>query len=674
MIASLASVLRPAARSILWLDRGHRLHPLSERVREKDTAFDRIVLGCIDAFRRATTEPLLVARAPICRAVAKLADELRALDDDALRESAAQLSREAVAEGLSARLRARSFALVREATRRERGIAHHPVQLLAADAMLDGRIVEMATGEGKTITTMLAAAGAALAGIPVHVMTVNDYLAHRDAEELAPIYARLGLSVGFTRHDLSMAERRAAYACDIVYATSQTIVFDYLRDRLALGGRRSPARLRLATTSGLVEQPVQRGLHFALVDEIDSVLIDEAQTPLIISGGTPGEVDASNEEAALRLARGLEQGRHFLLEPQLRRVTLTPAGEARLAEQVRDFSGYWRAKRAREELAVQALSALHLYRRDHDYIVLDGKVQIVDASTGRVLPDRQWQQGLHQLIEIKEGCEVSGRRVVTAQITYQEFFRRYLRLAGATGTGAEVAREIRSVYGVPMLRVPTHRPPRRIHRGVHLAPSQAEKWRAVARSVAELSAHGRPVLVGTKSVAASERLSAELDAAGIAHRVLNARQDAEEAAIVAEAGGRGRVTVATNMAGRGTDIKLERAVEALGGLHVILTEFHESSRVDRQLYGRAARQGDRGSCEAIVSLDDDLLREQVSGLARFAGRFDLWRVKGSSSFVATMLRLLAQANCGRRAARSRRATLLAAAKLDHALAFGKRAE
>ena len=512
-----------------------------------------------------------------------------------------------------------AFALARESARRHTGMRHFRVQLLGGAAMMVGALAEMQTGEGKSLTALLPAVAAALSGRPVHIVTVNDYLARRDAELFRPVCNALGLTVGLVEHGQPPQDRQQAYACDVTYCTNKELVFDYLRDRLALGARRGRARLlvdelfktRLALQS---QRLLLRGLHFAIVDEADSVLIDEARTPLILSG-MPGEAenDAGLYATALDFARRLVPGEDFQVLANRKAIRLTAQGERRMAELTVGLQGLWAIRRAREELVQQALSALHFFRRDVQYIVADGKVQIVDEYTGRVMPDRSWERGLHQLIEAKENCAITERRHTLARITYQRFFRRYLHLCGMTGTAVETAGELRAVYGLRVVRIPTNRPLRRTNSGTQVFRTAALKWNAVVGSVNAATRQGRPVLIGTRSVGASEHVGELLLKAGLQPVILNARQDRQEAEIVAGAGQPGRVTVATNMAGRGTDIQLHPAVRNAGGLHVILTEYHESRRIDRQLYGRAGRQGDPGSYESIVALDDELFQ-------RFAGK------------------------------------------------------
>ena len=536
------------------------------------------------------------------------------LGERRLRESAADLREPLRRQGFADEPVARAFALVREAASRALGERHYDVQLLGGRVLLAGLVAEMETGEGKTLTATLPGCTAALAGIPVHIVTVNDYLAARDADWMGPIYRALGLTVGVIVHGMQPEERRAAYGCDVTYCTNKELTFDYLRDRLVLGRQADRIQLqieRLAGEGARARRLLLRGLHYAIVDEADSVLVDEARTPLIISGRGEGTAEATGErrvyERALSLAAALAPGRDFVVEARERSVRLTEGGQARLRDLAQPLGGVWGGRLRREELARQALVARHLFERDRHYLVSDGRVQIIDEFTGRLMADRSWEQGLHQLIEVKEDCPVTRRHDALARISYQRFFRRYLRLAGMTGTAREVAGELWRVYRLAVVTVPTNRPldrrawPDRVHR------TAAGRWQAVVERVGAIHRSGRPVLLGTRSVAASEHVSRLLTEAGLPHRVLNARQDRQEAEIIAQAGREGRVTVATNMAGRGTDIRLAPGVAAHGGLHVIATERHEARRIDRQLFGRCGRQGDPGSHEAIVSLEDELL-------------------------------------------------------------------
>jgi preprotein translocase subunit SecA len=565
-------------------------------------------------------------RRRIARVLAAL-DALAGADAAALRREVAALRQRVRTDGLRPDLLERAVALVAASARDVTGMRPRPVQVSGALLLLDGAMLEMATGEGKTFTAALAAGAAAIAGMRPHVITVNDYLAARDCEGAAAIFAPLGLSTGLVVSDTEPGRRPGAYACDVVFVTNTQVAFDYLKDIVALGPARSPARRLLRAGIGTPDSvPVPRtilsGLHFAIVDAADGVLADEASTPLIISASQETPPDAAPYIAALRLARGLRRETDWFIEADERRIRLTPAGRAALARRAPALGGAWRVAAAREDRVRQALQALHLYERDRHYILGpdpetgETAVIIVDESTGRPMPDRSWEGGLHQCIEVKEGLAPTALRQTIARVTYQRFFRQYLRMSGMTGTGMEIAGEMRSFFDLTTYTVPPHRPLRRRFLGVRMLPDAPAKIAAVVARTQEMVARGRPVLVGTRTVAASEAVSAALHAAGVAHVVLNARQDADEAELVAAAGAAGAVTVATNMAGRGTDIALSEAAREAGGLHVILTEHHESRRVDRQLHGRAGRQGDPGSCEDIVARDDALYARFVPGLAR----------------------------------------------------------
>jgi preprotein translocase subunit SecA len=525
-------------------------------------------------------------------------------------------------ESFTDELVARAFALVRATAQATIGMRHYDVQLAGGWVLLSGRVAEMETGEGKTLTATLPAATAALAGIPVHVVTVNDYLAQRDAEEMSVLYEALGLTVGCVTHHVSPHERRPQYDCDITYCTNKDVTFDYLRDRLRLKGRPRPLRHALGKVTGQGGDSGLnlRGLHFAIVDEVDSVLVDEARTPLILSAETDSGALERIYREALEIVAQLKEGPDFVIEHQRTHIRVTEDGKKRLGELAAGKRGLWTGPNRREELARQALSATHLFHRDQQYLVVEGKVQIVDEFTGRVMPDRSWERGLHQMIEVKEGCELTGQRETLARISYQRFFRRYIRLAGMTGTAKEISGELWAVYRLKVMRVPTRKPVQRKIEPLQIFETQAQKWEAVVASIRREHEKGRPVLVGTRSVQASETLAAMLADAGLDHRLLNARQDKEEADIVAQAGKPGWITVATNMAGRGTDIKLAPESLAAGGLHVIVTELSESGRVDRQLFGRCARQGDPGSCEIFASYEDDIITRYASLAPGIAGK------------------------------------------------------
>jgi preprotein translocase subunit SecA len=622
-------------------------------------------------------------------AVKAQAAAVAALSDDDLRKEARALRAALRDTDFAAAPVARCFALVQEAAWRTSQRRHHDNQLMAGWWLLKGTLVEMATGEGKTFAATLPAITAALAGLPVHVITVNDYLAARDAEAMGPLYAFFGLRARAVVHGMAPAERRAAYACEVAYASNKELAFDYLRDRSALGDRASVPHRAVARLHAVTQAPgparaeaaaaspdiVLRGLCFALVDEADSVFIDEARTPLILSRTLPAQAEGASCAQALAIAGGLLPHTHYELDRALRRVRLKDAGcdQAAVLDAAQAESPFTSARR-REEAVQQALSALHLYTRDQHYVVVDGKVQIVDESTGRAMPDRAWERGLHQMIEAKEGLALTGARETLARLTFQRLFRRYLRLAGMSGTGVEVAGEIGRTYRLPVVGVPLHRPSQRRLLPTRCCANAQAKWRAVAERIAEVAmAEGRPVLVGTRTVQASEALSAVLAQAGIAHTVLNARQDAAEAQVVAAAGERGRVTVATNMAGRGTDIVLAPGVAERGGLHVILTEYHESRRIDRQLIGRCARQGDPGSAQAIVALDDELFAVQVPRGVALLGARALGQGLLARAAVA-VLRTLAQRRAERRNRLLREASLSQDRRIARTLAFSGRGE
>jgi len=565
-------------------------------------------------------------------------------------------------------LAAECFALVREAAARTVGQRHFDVQLVGGWAMLNGMLAEMETGEGKTISATLTAATAALAGRAVHVVTVNDYLAERDAESMGPIYRALGLTVGCVKQGMEPELRRAAYHADVTYCSNKEIAFDYLRDRMVLGGRPRAIAMKMGALAGagVGQRLLLRGLQFAIVDEADSVLVDEARTPLILSTEAKQGQEQTLHEQALGLARQLGEGDYAVRETG---VEVSDAGLGRLEELCEPLSGIWRGPRRREQLVRQALSALHVFKRDKHYLVRDGKVVIIDENTGRLMPDRSWEQGLHQLIELKEGCEVTGRRDTLARISYQRFFRRYVHLAGMTGTAREVAPELWAVYRLRVATVPTNKPARRTREAGRIYGRTERKWRAVVERIRELRAAGRPVLVGTRSVAASEVLARHLEEAGVPFRLLNARQDREEAEIVARAGEPACVTVATNMAGRGTDIKLAAGIAEAGGLHVITTELNDSARIDRQLFGRCGRQGDPGSCEAILAIEEDLVASFLPLAAeRLRGLDELPLALGQAVFAA------AQWRAERAHSRARRDLLDLDDYLGDVLAFSGRGE
>ncbi len=570
---------------------------------------------------------LFAGRAPrdatFLRAVEALQPAMLQLSPEQCAAEAQRLRQQLARRGMAQDLVAAAFALFCEVSRRQTGQRPYPTQMIAARAMLGRRLAEMATGEGKTLAAALAAATAALARVPVHVITANEYLARRDADALRPLFGALGLQVGVVTHALDREARRRAYRCDVTYCTAKELVFDYLRDRLLrpdVEGELRSRAYRLATQDA-GGGTLLRGLCMAIVDEADSVLIDEASVPFVLSRAGESRGNREHYARALELARGLAPGEDFTVEPESKAVELTARARARAEFQPAHADPLWRVRCYREEAVCLALAALHLFHRDRHYLVRDGTVQIIDDTSGRVAAGRAWSRGLHQLIELKEGCRPSAEQVPAAQITYPRFFARYLHLCGMSGTLLEGRAELRSVYGVPVVRIPLRKPSRRVVLPTRAFGTHAARWRYVVRRASELHARGGAVLVGTDSVADSQSLSQSLGAAGIAHVVLNARQDRHEAHVVATAGQPGRVTVATSMAGRGTDIELSDDVARGGGLHVMLCQANASRRVDHQFTGRCARRGEPGSCETLLSLESaPVLAVRPAWITRWAAR------------------------------------------------------
>jgi preprotein translocase subunit SecA len=533
---------------------------------------------------------------------------LQELDAAAFKSAVEQVRQRLRQQGLSPEATGEALALAGCALARTLGNTPYPTQYFAAWLMLEGHFAEMATGEGKTMTAALAAGVAALAGTAVHVMSANDYLVQRDRDTLQHFYALLGLASSCVLPGMPRALREQAWQADVVYVTAKELVFDYLQDHLLLRGARDPRlqRAHAIATPGRAAAPVLPGLCMALIDEADSILLDEACVPLILSApGAP--IDEAAYRRGFELARKLQRGRDYVLQPAQRAARLTAAGRAEVAAAVKGETSALAPARRAFDLIEAALAARLLFRRDREYAVTAQGVEIIDEPTGRIATGRQWSGPLQAMIEIKEGVKPSRPTHPSARITFPRFFPRYLRLCGMSGTLAEAARELRLHYDTAVVRVPPARASRRRWLGEQAFVSASHKWQAVLARVRELAASGRPVLVGTDSVAASAHLSSLLQAAGIEHQVLNAVQDADEAAHIARAGQRGAVTVATNIAGRGTDIRLDAQTEALGGLHVIACLRNRSRRCDRQLFGRCARHGDPGSAEAMVALDDTLL-------------------------------------------------------------------
>lgn len=565
------------------------------------------------------------------------ARELMALADDQLLKASLALRYRVHAGESESSLLTAAFALVREAARRRLGMEHFPVQLLGGMALWEWGVAVMQTGEGKTLTATLPLYLAALAGRGSHLATANDYLAQRDAESMRPLFELLGLSVGVVTSSSERSARRAAYACDITYTTARELGFDFLRDRLQQREQESLASNASSGSGWLLgdrtttSSVVQRELNFCLVDEADSILIDEARTPLVLSYTSPDQSSKRPDQLSKRaelyrwaaaVAKEFAAEEHYQIEHQPPRVRLSHAGRelARKLDRPGLLSGYLAADL--HEQIERALLVRNFYVRDRQYLVRDGQVVIVDEYTGRLAEGRRWRSGLHQAIEADEGLEISSESGTAARITVQDLFRKYSKLAGMTGTIARSAAELERIYELRVAEIPTNRPSRRAAWPTIVVATEAAKWEAIVREVAEVHASGRPVLIGTRSIDKSERLSTLLTAQRIEHAVLNARGLSCEAEIIASAGRVGRVTVATNLAGRGTDIRLDEATYAAGGLHVIGSELHESARIDRQLVGRCGRQGDPGSYRFFYSLDDEILKNGLSpkSLARLRRR------------------------------------------------------
>ncbi|WP_409994764.1 preprotein translocase subunit SecA [Blastopirellula marina] len=560
-----------------------------------------------------------VTRQGLARYIAKLPlidrfeAELKDLSDRDLRKYSLGLRHRAKSGESLQKLLPEAFALVRIAGARTMNMRHYEVQLIGGMIMFDGSIAEMETGEGKTLTATLPTYLYALPGKGVHVATVNDYLAARDAELMMPVYQMLGMSVGVIESQMSSEDRRKAYACDITYGTSKEFGFDFLRDRLLIRQTREQGLgvlgPLLAGKSEKNEEPVQREHYFALVDEADSVLIDDARTPLVISS-IPGEAEkvaVACHQWAAQAESEFEEDEHYEYDHDKKSVELTVTGrllvrqipKPKLLDTVGLIDLY--------DYVERAIKVKRDFHSGQHYVIRDGEIVIVDESTGRIAEGRKWSYGIHQAIEAKEGVEVTVATGQAARITVQDLFLRYRHLGGMTGTASSSKGEFKKIYRLNVIKCPTNRIPQRKIWSDRVFGNSEAKWNAIVEEIREIHNQGRPVLVGTRTIEKSEHLSRLLEEVGIEHEVLNAHQVEAEAEIVSRAGQPGKVTVATNMAGRGTDIKLGEGVHQAGGLHVICTELHDSARIDRQLVGRCGRQGDPGSTRQFMALDDDCL-------------------------------------------------------------------
>ncbi len=603
--------------SDLLLRPGLRLGAYPQKGENDLTEFERNAALFFDKIRSHFNRKQL-SKSYVVNKVEFYEKPLKACSEKDLTAAISALRENLQRQGLASEaLSAQAFAIIREAAKRTLGKRHYDTQLYGGWMMLNGFLAEMATGEGKTITATLPACTAALAGIPVHVITANDYLATRDADMMQPLYRRLGLQAGAVVDGMPTGERRGVYQGDIVHTTNKQVAFDYLRDRIEMGDDTGPLMAQFRQIQGEInptreKQLILRGLCFALIDEADSVLIDEAKTPLIITQTRASADSPETYSDALYLATSLASKNDFLLDPKTGEIELTKQGEDKLGKLVFGMPKLWQSTRKRDSLVKQALAATYFYVKNKHYVINGNTIQIIDEFTGRIMADRSWQQGLHQMIEAKEGCRISEQRETLAQISYQRFFRRYLRLAGTSGTLQEVEGDMHSFYGLQTMKIPSHKPCVRKVLPLRIYRTKALKQQALLARVTELHRHNRPILIGTGSVAESEEVSAWLTNKGFIHRVLNAKQDKHEADIIAKAGEKKAITVATNMAGRGTDIALGTGVAALGGLHVIALNANEAKRIDRQLFGRCARQGDPGSAESILCLQEPILEHSYN--------------------------------------------------------------
>ena len=548
------------------------------------------MLGFLKRFLGDNNDQYIAAYQKVVEKINALEPEMQGLTDAKLTGKTDEF-RERLAKGETLDdILPEAFAVVREGSRRVLGMRHFDVQLIGGMCLHDGRIAEMRTGEGKTLVATLPVYLNALTGKGVHMVTVNDYLAKRDSEWMGRLYRFLGLSVGLIAHDMDFPERKFAYSCDVTFGTNNEFGFDYLRDNMVIDER----------------QMVQRPLHYAIVDEVDSILIDEARTPLIISG--PGQKSTDIYVKMAHAVAGLKEGVDYKVDEKQKTISPADSAVPKVEKLIGVQNLYAPENIEYSHCFTAALRAKALMKRDRDYIVKDGEVIIVDEFTGRIMPGRRFSDGLHQAIEAKEGVKVQRESQTLATITFQNYFRMYDKLAGMTGTAKTEEDEFLKIYNLPVVVVPTNKPVRRVDYPDVIYKTKRAKYKAVGKAVAEIHAKGQPVLIGTTSITQSEELSTILKHLGIEHNVLNAKNHEREAQIVADAGQKGAVTIATNMAGRGTDIKLGEGVEELGGLFIVGTERHESRRIDNQLRGRAGRQGDPGASRFFLSLEDDLLR------------------------------------------------------------------
>jgi len=569
-----------------------------------------------------------------------------------------------------------ALAAIREAAGRRVGLRPFMVQLAGALALYRGYTAEMATGEGKTLTAAITCVLNGWSGLPCHVITINDYLAGRDARWMEPLYEFCGMTAGCVTGDMEPAARREGYNHAVTYTTNKEIVADFLRDRLWLGSFQQAERRQIANLLGrgtdIERGLVMRGIHTAIVDEADSILIDEAVTPLIISRAFPNEVFTDACKVSNEIASNLQPDVDYRIDHRYKEIEIHPRLKRELADRIQSSRAQFRGVGGHMELIQQALTAREFFHRDDQYVLQDGKVVIVDEFTGRQMPQRTWRAGLHQFIEAKEGLPMTTPTETLARLSFQRFYRLFHKLSGMTGTAREAIQELWDIYQLPVVTVPENRHCRRRIFPTRAFPDQRSKWQAIVEEIIELNQQGRPILVGTRSVEASEHLAALLAKTWIWFKVLNAVRHKEEAGIVALAGERGAVTIATNMAGRGTDIRLGKGVAMLGGLHVIASECHEAQRIDRQLFGRCARQGDPGSARLFVSMEDEIVRRFVPKAARNAIQAQLEARFFAGRLAAAAVVRLAQSAAQRLAYRRRRGVLRMDTWLEDSLSFARR--
>ncbi len=569
-----------------------------------------------------------------------------------------------------------ALALIVETSHRTLGLRPFPVQVAGALTLYNGYLAEMATGEGKSLTACLSAVLSAWSGRPCHIVTVNDYLAKRDALEMKSFYSFCGVTTGCVTSVTDPRERKQNYGMGVVYTTSKEIVADFLRDRLIIGDMHHPTRrlIRQFLFPGRnnIDGLVLRGLDTVIVDEADSVLIDEAVTPLIISQPQKNKLFTEVYDAAGRIARSLEPGEDYTADLKFKEITLKNTALEKIRPLAKSLPGIWANPVRSEELIKQALAAREFYHRDKEYVIRKDRVVIVDEFTGRLMPDRSWRQGFHQAVEAKEGLELSDPSETMARISFQQFFRLFRKISGMTGTAKEAAGEFWQIYGLPVLKIPTNRPCIRTILPDRVFETADEKWQGVKDEIIRIHRTGRPVLVGTRNVYASEKLARMLTAERLEFNLLNAVHHEEEAGIVRVAGEERRITIATNMAGRGTDIKLHGRVSEMGGLYVIATERHESGRIDRQLFGRCARQGDPGTARAFISVEDELIDRFIPAAVKNRLKAAVKNKIPGASGLAKKIIVRAQKSAQNLSYQQRKSVLRMDTWLEEALSFSGR--